>query len=257
MAQTNTAHKLITGPSGIGKTYALEQYVTKNGFLLNLADSQRVVVDKLASYCNAEIPNKTSLGEATAIVLENCKLISRPLILDNLDLASERTLKAFVIPLCQNAAHGVVASANISTPAKSRKIDIVRPFFRVEELKPLNRDDSEALLWKHCDKAKLGKRAGHVKKHILRTAGGVPGVIVAYAKRIENGGLAELKTIEPKTKHVNISLLVVFIVIVGLYVLRLNLPRENLGDQIIVGVLFAIMMLVRMLFTRSAKDMVE
>ena len=42
MAQS-TAHKLIIGISGIGKTYALEQIAAKNGYLINMADSQRAI----------------------------------------------------------------------------------------------------------------------------------------------------------------------------------------------------------------------
>jgi hypothetical protein len=251
-----TTHRLITGKSGSGKTYHLTK---TTGIYIDLADPPRDVIRSILDNCTAPYTTKDSLAQLTEKAIIAISTETRPLLIDNLELGSERFLRQSIGPLCDAAKHGIIATADTSTPAKLKRIESLTPKLKREEAPPLPDSQAAPLIWNILNKSDpaIARRATEIERHIIRTANQNPGAVIAYANRIKQNGLTELRLLDQRTRHINISFLLIGLVIATLYVLRFNLPFETMSDQFIIGGLIAATMLTRLLFYKSARETMD
>ncbi len=239
---------LYLGRPGSGKTYALQHHPngrTERHIYVDLAYPHRQVLLSIIEQAGAVAPPRASIPDLANITGLAVQAEPTLLCLDNLDQATDRTCST-VRRLINASAEVALAATAAETPAQRRKLESFIPRCSVEEIRPLSRDQAQALLNEHLPDT-LDDRAA-TERRILELAAGHPATIVNLGRRARRGTLRELREFSaPQTqRRVNMSILVVLALLIVLLGIRAN------GYTIAVAATL-MMMLVRPFLYRSLK----
>jgi hypothetical protein len=190
---------LIYGERGTGKSWVLGSIAQSRPnalYLPNLSSKktallailQRLFKDKkLTDYAyftdwrNVE-PRLSRLTVESLVELARPCMADYILVIDNLDLCTERAIKDVVVPLAQNR---LLAAATTGTVTKDKRLSLVRDRFIQLELPPMTDDELRAMLWTLTDREDYDdRRARILETKILNLAQGRPAVVADLIEQL-------------------------------------------------------------------------
>jgi hypothetical protein len=204
-------HVLLTGGRGLGKSHLLGTVAQAHAdavFIRSLGAKKQTLftvlrhsfdaghLDDFAYFVDWRDVQKKLRRQTVAELqgLVTTALAAHPylIVLDNLDLATERTMLDIVLPLMKAAQF--LAAADTSTPTKGRRVAMAVDKFKVLEVPPLTASETRTLLWAVLAKS----RYPHwqvIEAKVLAQAAGKPGVVVDLARHLSGstGSLAEIR----------------------------------------------------------------
>lgn len=234
-------HVLLVGAYGSGRTWMLNQMALAfpDAMQITLSQSKRAIILSVCQRMWADevlfIDNASDWKTAAKklqhhTIPQLCELIAEHLhgykfILDDLDAATEKTVLEIIKPLLGGT---VLATADISTPAKRKRVAGILDRFKQIDMPPLDDQEARTMLWRQLDRSAI-KYAATVEKKVLRIAGGRPGVIFDLCEQLRGSGgtLADIRDLEhsnTQIRRVNLGvplILAAFIFLMaGRYIFR-------------------------------------
>ena len=157
-------HVLLTGGRGMGKSHLLGTVAQAHAdavFIRSLGAKKQTLLtvlrhsfdaghlDDFAYFVDWRDVQKKLRRQTVAELqsLATTALAAHPylVVLDNLDLATERTMLDIVLPLMEAAQF--LAAADTSTPTKAQRVGLAVDKFKALEVPPLTAAETRALLW--------------------------------------------------------------------------------------------------------------
>lgn len=260
---------LLTGESGIGKSWLLQQlavalpdaiYVShvanKKTMLLDLAqrmwrDNRFPAYTYYVQWPDVEKQlNRLKIPQLNELIHPH--LIHYTILLDNLQFCTEKTLFDIVLPLM---AANICAAGYPTSPAQERKLRIVADKFSKVAVPPLEPAEAVTMLWQLLDRHTV-EHPETIEDRVLAAANGKPLVIADLAAQLRgsNGTLPELRELDHSQQqetHINLlvptTLILLTLLFAGRYLAR---AFDDSTLTILAAILYASSYMLRPLLYR-------
>ena len=193
-------HVLLVAQRGMGKSHTLKQIRTQldADSLMELSGgtARKALVTQLLQRCwddefdigleedhdDWKSAQKEMRGETVDQLLDRCvdHLCNYTFIVDDLELMTARTCSELVPHLLTGL---VIAAADISSATQRKRIESAINSFQRVELKPLNRADTDQLLWSLIDRNDY-QRPKMIETQVWNKSRGVPGVVTELVDQL-------------------------------------------------------------------------
>jgi type II secretory pathway predicted ATPase ExeA len=203
-------HVLLVGDYGSGRSWMLERMkeefpdalpliISQSRRAMILSVCERLFVDG-ALFIDGAADWEAATKKLKPLTIPQLVEHIRPhlegykFFIDNLENFTERAVEEMVKPLMDGT---VLAAADMSTPAKRKRIQGIQDRFRTLTMPPLGEVEARAMLWSQLDRTTI-KHDGAVEKRVLRIAQGSPGVIFDLCEQLRGSGgsLADIRELE-------------------------------------------------------------
>lgn len=193
---------LILGERGVGKSHTLgviTQSLPNAIFLPNVSSKKTAlmtITERLfkdgkiedyryfADWRDAE-PRARKLNIDAHVELVQAAMTGYTLVIDNLDLCTERAIKDVITPLAQHNA--LLAAGSIATPTKAKRVAHIRDRFVQIGLPPMTDDELVTMLWALLDRDDYDARTAKViETKVLGLAHGRPAVVADLVEQLRN-----------------------------------------------------------------------
>jgi len=264
-------HVLLTGPRGAGKSWLLGHVAqtTKRAFYIPSISSKKAVLIEICKRLwhdgrledfayfsvwrdvDKRLRHRT-LDELKTIVEPH--LASYRLVVDNLELASEKAVLDIIEPLM---VAPTLAAADVSKAARKRRVALISDRFVQIELPPLSSLESRAMLWDLLDRSQY-RHWQAIETKVLGLAQGQPGVIADLAEQMRGsaGSLADVRELSHSiTEQRRVNLLAPTLIGVIALLMASRYLARGLDDPtayLLAAVAYALSMAFRPLLWRLA-----